>query len=161
MIVLSFALRKRLFLLISFRVKSNKDSFEVNSSKEPPDCSNNDTSLERWLWRSSNLILSSPVASRLVIVFTIIASCWVLRLPQSWSNGRVEVRAEQIKSPQSMLLLQGFSHFSWGGGGRRNKTQTKINITSCHKPLINFQSSKKVDSDIISFFSFFFSFGQF
>lgn len=127
-IILSFALRKRLFLLINLCVKSNKDSFEVESSKELPNYSNNDTSLGRWLCWSSNLILSSPVASRLMIVFTIISSCWVLRLPQSWSNERGEVRAGQIKSPQSLLFLQGFSHFSWGVGGKQNPNKNKSSL---------------------------------
>lgn len=109
-----------------------KTSLQVRSSRKPSDRTNNESSLGMGLWRSSTPILFPVVTSR-PLIFTIIVGCWFSRL-QSLGGG---LWIGQTKMPESLL-------FYW------NSVQLLfLNkcSTDCWTTLVNFQSSKRVDSD--------------
>ena len=109
-----------------------KTALLVSSFREPPDRTNNDSSLTVGLWRSSNPFLLPLVAAR-PLIFTIIVGCLFSRLLQSWGRG---MGVKQIKMPQSLLFLLRFRCFSW-----INAPQIAASIW-----LIS-RVQKKVDSD--------------
>lgn len=80
---------KSLFSLGECQVRLKKQAEWVESSVEPLDRSDNDSLLETGLCRSSNCILSFPVAARLLL-FPMIKGCWFSRLLQVWGVGRKE-----------------------------------------------------------------------
>lgn len=125
-------LGKRLFSLCECQVRLNKQAEWVESSIEPLDGSDNDSFLGIGLWRSSDPLLSPPVAAQL-LVFTMIRGCWFSRLPQNWG-----VRGEERASLKCLIALYAYQESSifFAKG-----------YPDCYKPLVNFQNSEKIDFD--------------
>ena len=98
----------KLFAWGKLWVRSNKDSLEWRSSREPPSSSNNDSSLRMRLWRRSSPILPLHKAMRLR-VFTVVTGFWFSRL--SWSLEEVKMGIGQIKMPHNSLFLLRFNLF--------------------------------------------------
>ena len=98
----------KLFAWGKLWVRSNKDSLEWRSSREPPSSSNNDSSLRMRLWRRSSPILPLHKAMRLR-VFTVVTGFWFSRL--SWSLEEVKMGIGQIKMPHNSLFLLRFNIF--------------------------------------------------
>ena len=122
----------KLFAWGKLWVRSNKDSLEWRSSREPPSSSNNDSSLRMRLWRRSSPILPLHKAMRLR-VFTVVTGFWFSRL--SWSLEEVKMGIGQIKMPHNSLFLLRFNLFFFF-------FLHKLSLHCC-KLLVNFQSFKK------------------
>lgn len=88
--------RKRLFVLDELLLSSNKDSLEVEPSRETPDRPANGSSREEKFWKWSNLIQFPLVAAGL-LDFKSAIELWV--------------GIGQVKMPQ--MFLPRFSPFSW------------------------------------------------
>lgn len=63
-----------------------QSALRVRPSREPPDRSNSDSSLEMGLWKSSSPALPSPVSARL-LVFTVVVAIVFSRLPPNCGEG--------------------------------------------------------------------------
>lgn len=90
---------------VSFESGQMKIALLMGSSREPQDRSSNKNYLQMVLWRSSNPILPSPVAARL-LVSTMIWGGWFLRLPQTWER---KMQKGHVKMPQNLVFLLRFS----------------------------------------------------
>lgn len=99
---------------------------------EPLDRSDNDSFLGIGLWRSSDPLLSLPVAAQL-LVFTMIRGCWFSRLPQNWG-----VRGEERASLKCLIALYSYQDSS---------IFLAKDYPDCYQPLVNIQNSEKIDID--------------
>ena len=70
-----------------------KAALRVESSRDSLDSSNNDKFLRMGPWWSFNTFMLLPMAARL-LVFTMMAVCWFLKLPQSWEEGNENKASE-------------------------------------------------------------------
>ena len=104
----------------------------MGSAGESSHRSNNDNSLEMRLYRSSNRVLRPPGATRL-LAFPMVAGCGFSRLLQSWRAKDGHSASENATKLTILTKMQPFF-------------MNKYSPDWC-KPLVNFQSAAKVDSD--------------